>query len=122
MRRAAAENDGRESLGTVRGRVDMRSGRRGSQYALCELVDDTAVMCYPTTDAEAALRDARGRVADVTGTVQRDPATDRPHSIHDVTSVDLVEEGTRTAYRSARGVLKTREPAEVLMRRLRDGQ
>lgn len=122
MRRAAAENDGRVSLGTVRGRVEMRSGRGGSQYALCELVDGRAVMCYPTTDTETALRDARGRVADVTGTVQRDPATDQPRSIHGITSVDLVEQGTSTAYRSARGVLKTREPAEVLIRRMRDAQ
>ena len=100
----------------------MRSGRHGSQFALSELVDDTAVMCYPTSDTEAALRDARGRVADVTGTVRRDPATDRPHSIQDITSVHLVEEGTRTAYLAARGVLRTREPAEVLVRRMRDAR
>ena len=122
MRRATAENDGRESLGTVRGRVEMRSGRRGPQFTLCELVDGTAVMCYPTCGMDAALWDARGCVADVTGTVRRDPATDRPRTIRDITSVRLVEEGTRTAYRSARGVLKTREPAEVLVRRMRDAQ
>ena len=32
-----------------------------------------------------------GRVADVTGTVKRDPATDRPRSIRDITSVELVD-------------------------------
>ena len=122
MRRAAAENDGRESLGTVRGRVEMHAGRHGPQFTLSELVDGTAVMCYPTSDTEAALRDARGRVADVTGAVRRDPATDQPRSVRDITSVHLVEEGTRTAHRSARGVLRTREPAEVLIRRMRDAQ
>lgn len=122
MRRAAAETDGRESLGTVRGRVEMRSGRHRPQFALSELVDGAAVMCCPTSDTEAALRDARGRIADVTGTVQRDPATGQPRSIRDITSVHLVEEGTRTAYRAARGVLKTREPAEVLVRQMRDTQ
>ena len=100
----------------------MHAGRHGPQFTLCELVDGTAVMCYPTSDTEAALRDARGRVADVTGTVRRDPATDQPRSVRDITSVRLVEEGTRTAYRSARGVLRTREPAEVLVRRMRDAQ
>ena len=122
MRRAAAETDGRESLGTVRGRVEMRPARQEPQFTLCELVDGTAVMCYPTSDTEAALRDARGRIADVTGTVKRDPATDQPRSIRDITSVHLVEEGTRTAYLAARGVLRTREPAEVLVRRMRDAQ
>ena len=122
MRRTAAENDGREPLGTVRGRVEMRSGRHRPQFTLRELVDGATVMCYPTSDTEAALRDARGRVADLTGTVQRDPATDQPHSIQNITSVHLVEEGTRTAYRSARGVLSTREPGEVLARRMRDTQ
>ena len=122
MRRAAAETDGRESLGTVRGRVEMHAGRRGPQFALSELVDDTAVMCYPTSDTEEALRSAWGRVADVTGTVRRDPATDQPRTIRDITSIHLVEEGTRTAYRSARGVLRTREPAGVLVRRMRDAQ
>lgn len=118
----AAGTDRCESSGTVRGRVETRSHRRGLRFSLYDLVDAAAVTCYPTSDMEAAMRDARGCLVDVTGTVRRDPATDRPCSIRDITSVDPVDEGSKTAYRSARGVLKTQEPAEVLVRRMRDGQ
>ena len=119
---ASTETDRFRSLGTVRGRVEMLSHRRGLHFSLYDLVDDAAVTCYPASDMEAVIRDAWGRLADVTGTVRRDPVTDGPRSIRDIASVDLVEEGSRTAYRSARGVLKTREPAEVLVRRMRDYQ
>ena len=120
--RSRAEGGSRQSLGTVRGRVEMLSHGRGLHFSLYDLVDDAAVTCYPTGDIEAAMREMWGRLADVTGTVRRDPVTDRPHSVRDITSIDLVEEGSRTEYRSARGVLKTHEPAEVLVRRMRDDQ
>ena len=119
---SGTETDRCRSLGTVRGRVEMLSHRRGLHFSLYDLVDDAAVTCYPTSDMEAVMRDIWGRLADVTGTVRRDPATDKPRSIRDITSVDLVEEGSSTAYRSARGVLKTHEPAELLVRRMRDDQ
>lgn len=119
---AATETGHYSSLGTVRGRVETLSHLRGLHFSLYDLLDDAAVTCYPTSDMEAALRDAQGCLADVTGTVRRDPATGRPLSIRDITSVDPVGEGSKTGYRSARGVLKTREPAEVLVRRMRDGQ
>ena len=119
---AATAIDRYESLGIIRGRVETLSHRPGPSFSLHDLVDGAAVACYPTSDTEAAMRHARGRLADVTGTVRRDSATDRPFSIRDVTSVDLVEEGSKAAYRSARGVLRTHEPAEVLVRRMRDGQ
>lgn len=120
--RASTETDRYKSLGTVRGRVEMLSHRRGLHFSLYDLVDDAAVTCYPTSDMEAVMRNVWGRLADVTGTVRRDPATDRPRSIRDIISVDVVEEGSSTAYRTARGVLTTREPAEVLVRRMRDDQ
>lgn len=119
---AGIETDRYRSLGTVRGRVEMLSHRRGLHFSLYDLVDDAAVTCYPTSDMEAVMRNVWGRLADVTGTVRRDLVTDRPRSIRDITSVDLVEEGSSSAYRSARGVLKAREPAEVLVRRMRDDQ
>ena len=119
---AAAGTDRCESLGAVRGRVETRSHRRGLRFSLYDLVDAAAATCYPTSDMEAAIRHARGRHADVTDTVRRDPATGRPLSIRDITSVDLVEEGSRTGHRAARGVLGTDEPAQVLIRRVRDGQ
>ena len=119
---SVSETDHYRSLGSVRGRITTLPHERGLHFSLCDLIDDAMVACYTPSDMEAAMGDARGRIADVTGTVRRDPATDRPLSIRDIASVDPVEEGSKTAYRSARGALNTREPAEVLVRRMRNGR
>ena len=119
---SGAEMDRFVSLGTIRGRVEMLSHRRRLHFSLYDLVNDSAVACFPAEDMEPRMRDVWGHLADVTGTVRRDPATDRPRSIRDVTSVELVDESLGPDYRSARGVLQTREPAEELIRRMRDAQ
>ena len=117
-----ANDDQHATLGTIRGRIEMLSQRRGLHFNLYDFVYDLAVSCFPAKDMESTMRDAWGQVADVTGTVKRDPATDRPRSIRDITSVELVDEGDDLGYRAVRGVLQTREPAEVLVRRMRDAQ
>lgn len=121
-KRTDAEMDRFVSLGTIRGRVEMLSHRRRLHFSLYDLVNDSAVACFPAEDMEPTMRDVWGHLADVTGTVRRDPATDRPHSIRNVTSVEIVDESPGTSYRSALGVLQTREPAEELVRRMRDAQ
>ena len=108
------------SLGTVRGRVETLSRRKGLRFNLYELTTDAAVTCYMDRDFEGKMRGVWGHVADVTGTVRRDARTDRPVWIRRVTSVEPVEEGDPEGYRGARGVLKSSEPAEVLVRRMRD--
>ncbi len=113
-----ADDDVRATLGTIRGRIEMLSQRRGLHFSLYDL----AVSCFPAKEMESTMRDAWGQVADVTGTVKRDPATDRPRSIRDITSVEFVDEGDDLGYRALRGVLETREPAEVLVRRMRDAE
>ena len=115
-------DDHHSALGTIRGRIEMLSQRRGLHFSLYDLVYDLAVSCFPAKDMESTMRDAWGQVADVTGTVKRDPATDRPRSIRDITSVELIDEEDDFGYRAVRGALETREPAEVLVRRMRDAQ
>ena len=108
------------SLGTVRGLVETLSRRRGLNFRLYDLVTDSAVVCHMEPDLEDAMRGVWGRVADVTGTVHRDPRTDRPLSIRRVTNLDPVDEGDPSGYLKARGAIHPSEPAEVLVRRMRD--
>ena len=108
------------SLGTVRGRVETLSRRQGFSFKLYELFTNAAVTCYWDSDHEEAMRNVWGRIADVTGTVRRDAKTDRPQTIRQVTNVEPIEEGDPAGYRRARGAIRISEPAEVLVRRMRD--
>lgn len=110
-----------KSLGSVRGRVEMISQRNALRFSTYELVNDRAVSCYPHPDYADVMREAWGRIADVTGTITRDAATGRPVSIRRVTRVDVVEdEGEPDGYLRARGAITTAEPAEQALRRMRD--
>ncbi len=108
------------SFGTVRGRVETLSRRKALSFNLYELTTDTAVTCYTGPDLEDKMRDVWGHIADVTGTVRREAKTDRPLWIRQVTRVDPVDEGDPDGYLRARGALKGNEPAELLVRRMRD--
>ena len=110
-----------KSLGSVRGRVEMISQRNTLRFSIYELLNDRAVSCYPHPDYADVMREAWGRIADVTGTITRDAATGRPVSIRRVTRVDVVEdEGEPDGYLRARGAIKTAEPAEQAFRALAD--
>lgn len=50
----------------------------------------------------------------------RQPADSRPAVDSGITSVEPVKAGGRRGWRRARGVLRSKVPAEVLIRRLRD--
>ena len=65
--------------------------------------------------------DASCQAADTTSAAERDPATDRPRTNRDTPNVE-VDEGDASGYLAVRGILKTTEPAEILVRRLRDDQ
>ena len=117
---AEAPDEDVRSLGTVRGRVETLSRRRGLTFRLYELTTDSAVVCYMDPDLEDTMRDVWGQIADVTGTVLRDARTDKPLWIRRVTSVDPVDEGDPMGYLSARGAVQISDPSEVLVRRLRD--
>jgi len=109
-----------KSFGTVRGRVETLSHRRGLRFSLYDLTTDRAVSCYLEPDHEAAMRDAWGRVADVMGTVTRDVLTGRPTSVRKIRSVEVIEEGKPDSYRSARGAIRLSGSSEMVVRRMRD--
>lgn len=109
-----------KSLGTVRGRVETLSHRKGLRFSLYDLATDRRVSCYLQPDHESMMRDAWGRVADVTGLVTRDGSTGAPVSIRRVTNVDVVAEGDAMGFLRARGVVGGEEPAEQVVRRIRD--
>ena len=108
------------SLGTVRGRVETLSRRKALSFSLYELTTDTPVRCFVVPGLEDTMRDVWGHIADVTGTVRRGAGTDRPLWIRRVTKVDRVDAGNPKGYLRARGAIRTDEPAEVLVRRMRD--
>ena len=117
---AEEPNEDMKSLGTVRGRVETLSRRRGLTFRLYELTTDSAVVCYMDPNLEDTMRGVWGHIADVTGTVLRDAKTDKPLWIRRVTNVDPVDEGDPSGYLRARGAVHASEPAEVLVRRMRD--
>lgn len=108
------------SLGTVRGRVETLSHRRGFRFTLYELTTDRPVSCYLQADHEDLMRDAWGHIANVTGVVTRDADTGRPLTVRRVTSVDVVTEGEAMGFLRARGVVGGNEPADAVVRRIRD--
>lgn len=108
------------AFGSVRGRVETLSHRRGLRFTLFDLLTDHAVSCYLDDEHEALMRDVWGRIADVTGTVTRDAETGRALAVRQITSIDLVQEGTADGFRRARAAISGREPAEVTIRRMRD--
>lgn len=109
-----------KSLGTVRGRVETLSHRGTLRFSLYDLTTDRPVSCYLDPDHETVMRDAWGRIADVTGTIARDVSTGRPRSIRRITSVDVVDDGNPDSYILARGSIQLREPSEEVVRRMRD--
>lgn len=109
-----------KSLGTVRGRVETLSHRKGFRFTLYELATDRPVSCYLQADHEDLMRDVWGHIADVTGVVTRDPDSGRPLAVRRVTSVDVVNEGDTMGFLRARGAVGGSEPAERVIRRIRD--
>jgi hypothetical protein len=109
-----------KTFGSVRGRVETLSHRRGLRFTLFDLLTDRAVSCYLDAQHESQMRDIWGRIADVTGTVTREADTGRPLAIRQITAVDPVDEGTADGFRRARGAVRGRGPAEEAIRRMRD--
>ena len=77
---------------------------------------------FPAGEPFPQRCDASGQAADTTSTAKRGPATDRPRPVRARPSVELDDEGDPDGYLRARGALQTTEPAEILVRRLRDDQ
>ncbi len=108
------------TFGTLRGRVETLSRHKQFSFRLYESATGHPVTCHMSPDTEETMRDVWGYIADVTGTISRDSDTDRPRSMRSITNVEPVEEGSSGGWRRARGALRSKTPAEVLIRRLRD--
>ena len=108
------------TFGTLRGRVETLSRHKKLNFRLYESATGASVTCHMSPDTEETMRDVWGYIADVTGTISRDSDTDRPRSMRSITNVEPVEEGGRGGWRRARGALRSKTPAEALIRRLRD--
>lgn len=117
---ATATTQTTKSLGTVRGRVETLSHRKGLRFTLYELASDQRVSCYLQADHEDQMRDAWGHIADVTGEVTRDAESGRPIAVRRVTTVEVVNEGETMGFLEARGAVGGTEPAERVIRRMRD--
>lgn len=111
------------TLGTVRGRVETLSQRKGLRFTLYDLRSDRAVSCYIEPGQEEQLRDVWGRLADVTGMVKRDPKSDRPVSVRRVSSIEVVPDPVPGAFLKARGAVVPSGDAPTaasIVRQLRD--
>ncbi|MGI8407548.1 MAG: hypothetical protein ACR2L3_03460 [Actinomycetota bacterium] len=110
-------------LGTLRGRIETLSQRRGLRFTLYDLLTDRAVSCYIEPGQEELLRNVWGRLADVTGRIKRDARTDRPVSLRKVSSINVIADPDAGGFVAARGaVMPAAEspPSEVVIRQLRD--
>lgn len=111
------------TFGTVRGRVETLSQRKGLRFTLYDLRSDRAVSCYIEPGQEEQLRNVWGRLADVTGMVKRDPKSDRPVSVRRVSLIEVVPDPVPGAFRKARGAVvpsKDAPAAVSIIRQLRD--
>ena len=111
------------AYGSIEGRVETLTSRRGLGFTLYDLLHDRAIRCHPEPDQAGIVRDAWDRRAIVSGWVRRDPASGRPVMINPVQSIELVPEVEPGAYRLARAVLPASggdEPSHIVIRRLRD--
>lgn len=111
------------AYGTVTGRIQTLQQRRGLRFVLYDTLHDKAVTCYLAPENEDLMRDAWGRLAEVSGMVTRDPVTDRPRTVRQVSDVRVLDELDRYAFRAARGAIRARPdapPSEDVIRRIRD--
>ncbi|MGH2615276.1 MAG: hypothetical protein ACRDJC_08560 [Thermomicrobiales bacterium] len=111
------------AYGSVEGRIETLTSRRGLGFTLYDVLHDRAIRCHLEPEQADAVRDAWGHQAIVTGWVRRDPTSGRPVTINPVRSVARVPEVERGAYRRARAIAPSSHgdvPPHVAIRRLRD--
>lgn len=110
-------------LSTVRGRVEAREPLNPLRFVLFDLASGTPASCYLQPGFDGMPADPWGRLVEVSGLLTRNPFSDKPMSVREVTSVELFDEPDPLAFRRARGAVKASADAlasEVIIRRMRD--
>jgi hypothetical protein len=111
------------AYGSIEGRVETLTSRRGLGFTLYDLLYDRAIRCHLEPEQADEVRDAWDRRAIVSGWVRRDPASGRPVMINPVHSIELMPDVEPGSYRRARAIAPagaSDEPLHVVIRRLRD--
>ncbi len=110
------------AIGTVQGRVEALSKRKGLRFTLYEAHTDRAISCYLSPGSEERMRESWGRLAMIEGRIRRDPTTGLVTTVRDVTDIQLLPEGAARDVMQACGAYKSNsaELPEVSIRRLRD--
>jgi hypothetical protein len=80
------ENQSR-SFGSVHGRVQALSSHGSPRFTLYDISDDKSVSCYfpERADSEREMLGFWGTIVEVEGLIRRDPETDQPLTIRDIT-------------------------------------
>lgn len=110
------------SFGTVKGRVQTLSSRGKLKFTLYDSIFDKSITCYLNSGQEETMKDVWGKLVTVTGYVTRDPDTGRAKTVRNITDIEPIRLVVPGSYQRARGALSwiTGEPAELLIRQLRD--
>ena len=111
------------SYGSIEGRIETLTSRRGLGFTLYDLLHDRAIRCHLEPEQADDVRDAWDRRAIVSGWIRRDPASGRPVMINPVQSIELVPDIEPGAYRQARAIAPRHDgdvAPHVAIRRLRD--
>jgi hypothetical protein len=112
----------RISFGTIKGTVQTVSNRDGLKIILYDSIFDAPVICHLDDSQLAPLQNILGKKVIVTGRIIRHSETGHPISIENIADISLAHAGN---YQVARGIFDWQEgdePAEITIRRLRDGE
>lgn len=111
-------------LGVLRGHVGTIWELPRPKFALYDELFGLAVHCYPDDTDYERLRSIWLKRVEVTGLIERDLDDGRPVKVREVQDITVVEEPEQSSFHKARGLFEWKEgdePAELAIRRLRDG-
>lgn len=109
------------SFGAVEGRVQTLTNRAGVKFTLFDTIHDKPVQCHLEPERQDELRNIWGQRVIVEGMVSRNARTGHPLNIRQISTIEILPVIEPGAFREARGVLRYEEPADIAIRRLRDG-
>lgn len=109
------------AYGSIEGRIQTLSSRRGLEFTLFDTLFDKAVTCRLREGEEHLVADKWNRLALVYGLISRNPVTGKPVSIRDISNIVPLPE-RNGEYRQARAILPFTldDETEDTLGRLRD--